>query len=190
MFDKDRIIITSGFSGDETDSPEFLPLFSQEDEDEINKEKSPDELPILPLRNTVMFPGVVFPITVGRDKSIKLIKDANAGKKEIGVVAQLDAATEDPEFEELYKTGTLAHILKVLRMPDGNTTVIIQGKKRIAVGELLSNEPYIRARVSPLEIHKAKKDKQSEALIDSIKELALRIIELSPNIHTEASFEL
>lgn len=190
MFDKDRIVIATGFSGEESDGPEFLPLLSQEDEDEINREKSPEELPILPLRNTVMFPGVVFPITVGRDKSIKLIKDANAGKKEIAVVAQLDASTEDPHFHELYKTGTLAHILKVLRMPDGNTTVIIQGKKKVVIGEMLASEPYLRARVSATETGRIKKTKQTEALIDSIREMALQIIEMSPNIPSEAGFAL
>ncbi|MBI1221742.1 MAG: endopeptidase La [Bacteroidetes bacterium] len=190
MIDKDRIVIATGFPGDESEGSEFLPLLSQEDEDEINKEKNPEELPILPLRNTVMFPGVVFPITVGRDKSIKLIKDAAAGKSEIGVVAQLDASVEDPEFHELHKTGTLASILKVLRMPDGNTTVIIQGKKRIQIGEMISSDPYFRARIEAAEIENIKKSKRNDALIESIKELAIRIIELSPNIPTEASFAL
>lgn len=183
-------MIAAGFSGEDNEGPDFLPLLSQEDEDEINKEDNPEELPILPLRNTVMFPGVVFPITVGRDKSIKLIKDANNGAKEIGVVAQLDGSTEDPEFDELHHTGTLALILKVLRMPDGNTTVIIQGKKRFKLGEVVSTEPYLKAKVQTLPAEKIKADKEMEALIDSIKELALNIIEISPNIPTEASFAL
>ena len=190
MIDKDRLVIATGFSSDESDGPEFLPLLSQEDEDEINREKSPEELPILPLRNTVLFPGVVFPITVGRDKSIKLIKDAVAAKKEIGVVAQLDPSIEDPDFKDLHKTGTLASILKVLRMPDGNTTVIIQGKKRIQIGEMIGSEPYFRASIRAAEPENIKKSKRNDALIESIKELAIRIIELSPNIPTEASFAL
>ena len=190
MIDKDRFVIATGISDDEMDSPEFLPLLSQEDEDEINKEKSPEELPILPLRNTVLFPGVVFPITVGRDKSIKLIKDAAAGKKEIGVVAQRDPSIEDPSFGDLHKTGTIASILKVLRMPDGNTTVIIQGKKRIRIGEMVASEPYFKAKVSTDEVEKLKKSKRNDALIESIKELAISIIENSPNIPTEASFAL
>ncbi|TNE81391.1 MAG: endopeptidase La [Bacteroidetes bacterium] len=191
MFKKDsKIVIATGFGGEDNEGPDFLPLLSQEDEDEINKEDNPDELPILPLRNTVMFPGVVFPITVGRDKSIKLIKDANAGNKEIGVVAQIDGSTEDPDFTELHKTGTLALILKVLRMPDGNTTVIIQGKKRFELGEVVTTEPYLKAKVTTFGPEKVKVDKETEALIDSIKELALNIIEISPNIPTEASFAL
>lgn len=190
MMDKDRILLAAGFSDDDSDGPEFLPLLSQEEEDEINKEKIPDVLPILPLRNTVLFPGVVFPITVGRDKSIKLIKDAAAGKKEIGVVAQTDASIEDPEFHHLHKTGTLASILKVLRMPDGNTTVIIQGKKRIQIGEMVSSEPYFIAKVAAVETEALNKTKHNDALIESIKELAIRIIELSPNIPSEATFAL
>jgi len=190
MINKDRFVIATGISDDDMDAPEFLPLLSQEDEDEINQEESPDELPILPLRNTVLFPGVVFPITVGRDKSIKLIKDAAAGKTEIGVVAQIDPSIEDPTFEDLHKTGTIASILKVLRMPDGNTTVIIQGKKRIRIGEMVSSEPYFKAKVSTDEIEKLKKSKRNDALIESIKELAISIIENSPNIPTEASFAL
>ena len=190
MLDKDRFIIGAAFSGEETDGPEFLPLLSQEDEDEINREKNPEKLPILPLRNTVMFPGVVFPITVGRDKSIKLIKDASAGKTEIGVVAQFDPETEDPGFNEVYRVGTLANILKVLRMPDGNTTVIIQGKKRVILDEEIQSDPYLIAKVRVAEPEVVKKGKRTDALIESIKELAIQIIEMSPNIPTEASFAL
>src|SRR5437762_6934284 len=112
------------------DEQELIPLLTTEEEDQLNSEKTPETLPILPLRNTVLFPGVVIPITVGRDKSIHLIKDAYKGDKIIGVVAQRDNAVEDPKFEDLNTVGTVAHILKMLRMPDGNTTVIIQGKKR------------------------------------------------------------
>ena len=110
---------------------EFFPLMSSEDEEEMNNEQTPEVLPILPLRNTVLFPGVVIPITVGRDKSIKLIKDANKGSKIIGVVAQKDTNIEDPAYDQLNQVGTMALIIKVLQMPDGNTTVIIQGKKRL-----------------------------------------------------------
>jgi len=109
------------------DESEFIPLLSSEDEEQMNKEELPDELAILPLRNTVLFPGVVIPITVGRDKSIKLIKDAHKGSRVIGVVSQKDVAVEDPTFEDLNKVGTVAQIIKMLCMPDGNTTVIIQG---------------------------------------------------------------
>src|SRR3954467_719761 len=105
---------------------EFFPLMSSEDEAEMNNEEVPEFLPILPLRNTVLFPGVVIPITVGRDKSIKLIRDANKGSKIIGVVSQKNQNEESPEFEDLYKIGTVAQIIRMLRMPDGSTTVIIQ----------------------------------------------------------------
>jgi len=133
------------------DSGDFIPLLSQEDEDSMNKENLPDSLPILPLRNTVLFPGVVIPITVGRDKSIKLVKDAYASDKTIGVIAQKDQNIEDPNFEHLNKIGTVARILKMLRMPDGNTTIIIQGKQKFELQELVQEEPYMKAKVIPVE---------------------------------------
>ena len=123
------------------DDAEFIPLLSADDEEQMNSESIPEELPILPLRNTVLFPGVVIPITVGRDKSIKLIKDAYQGNKTLGVVAQKNDNIEDPEEKDLNKIGTVALILKMLRMPDGNTTVIIQGKKRFKVKEVTQTEP-------------------------------------------------
>lgn len=192
MHSKDKFsrFIISALGGDEQEGTEFLPLLSQEEEDEINKEETPEELPILPLRNTVMFPGVVFPITVGRDKSISLIKDANKGKKTIGVVAQKDGSIEDPETEDLYETGTVALILRMLRMPDGNTTVILQGKKRFHITEFTATEPYFKAKVTPIDGPRAKLDKEGQAVIDTVKELALQIIELSPNIPTEAGFAI
>src|SRR5947209_6347411 len=122
---------------------------STEDEEEMNNEQTPDILSILPLRNTVLFPGVVIPITVGRDKSIKLIRDANKGKRLIGVVAQQDVAIEDPTFNQLNTVGTVALIIKMLQMPDGNTTVILQGKKRFILREEVQSEPYIKATVEP-----------------------------------------
>ena len=113
------------------ENSELIPLMTPEDEAEINNEELPESLPILPLRNTVLFPGVVIPITAGRDKSIQLIKDANKGSKVVGVVSQKDESVEDPSENDINKTGTVARILKVLKMPDGNTTIIIQGKKTI-----------------------------------------------------------
>ncbi len=124
---------------------ELIPLMTEEDEERLNAEAMPDEIAVLPLRNTVLFPGVVIPITVGRDKSIKLIKDANEGDKIIGVVAQKDAKVEDPKSEDLNVTGTLAKILRTFRMPDGNTTVIIQGQKRFDIKEFTQEEPYFKA---------------------------------------------
>ncbi|MVN20903.1 endopeptidase La [Mucilaginibacter arboris] len=169
---------------------EFFPLMSSEDEEEMNNELIPEVLPILPLRNTVLFPGVVIPITVGRDKSIKLIKDANKGNKIIGVVAQKDTSIEDPNYDQLNQVGTMALIIKVLQMPDGNTTVIIQGKKRFTLKEQVQTEPYIKASIEPFKEIKAKEDKEFKAMVSSIKDMAMNIIHLSPNIPTEASIAI
>ena len=114
---------------------DFIPLISPEDEDRMNKEEVPEKLPILPLRNNVLFPGVVIPITLGRDKSIKLIQDAYKGNKIIGVVSQKDSNIEEPQYQDLYQTGTVAQIMKMLKMPDGSSTIIIQGKKRLKLVE-------------------------------------------------------
>lgn len=169
---------------------EFFPLMSQQDEDEMNNEETPEILPILPLRNTVLFPGVVIPITVGRDKSIKLIKEAYKGDRIIGVVSQRDVSIEDPTFEELNSVGTVAHIIKMLQMPDGNITVIIQGKQRFRVLEEVQSEPYIKVSISKFEESKFKADKEFKALVASIKEMSSQIIQLSPNIPSEAGIAL
>ncbi|MBS1529239.1 MAG: endopeptidase La [Bacteroidetes bacterium] len=169
---------------------EFFPLMSSEDEEEMNNEQMPEVLSILPLRNTVLFPGVVIPITVGRDKSIKLIRDANRNKKMIGVVAQQDVAVEDPSFSQLNKVGTMALIIKVLQMPDGNTTVILQGKKRFMLREEVQSEPYIKAIVEPFHEIKPKEDKEFKAMVSSIKDMAMSIIQLSPNIPSEAGIAI
>ncbi|QNK62002.1 endopeptidase La [Pedobacter sp. PAMC26386] len=169
---------------------EFFPLMSQQDEDEMNNEETPEILAILPLRNTVLFPGVVIPITVGRDKSIKLIKEAYKGDKIIGVVSQLDVSIEDPAFDQLNKVGTVAHIIKMLQMPDGNTTVIIQGKQRFRLLEEVQSEPYIKVTISKFNEAKHKKDKEFKALVASIREMSSQIIQLSPNIPSEAAMAL
>jgi ATP-dependent Lon protease len=183
---------TLNFSDLIEDETEFIPLLSAEDEEQINAEKVPDSLPILPLRNTVLFPGVVIPITVGRDKSIKLIKDSYRGDRIIGAVAQKDADVDDPSFVDLHNVGTVAYIIKTLQMPDGSTTAIIQGKKRFEVGELLQTEPYFKAQVKAFDNPKAppRKDKPFAALIASIKDLAIQIINQSPNIPSEAAFAI
>jgi len=172
------------------DDSEFFPLMSSEDEAEMNNEQVPDVLPILPLRNTVLFPGVVIPITVGRDKSIKLIRDANKGDRMIGVVSQQDVGIEDPTFNQLNKVGTVALIIKMLQMPDGNTTVIIQGKKRFVLNEQVQSEPYIKATISPFKEIKGKEDKEFKAMISSIKDMAMNIIQLSPNMPSEAGIAI
>ena len=170
---------------------EFIPLLSSEDEDQMNSEKVPDELSILPLRNTVLFPGVVIPITVGRDKSINLVKEAYKGDKIIGVVSQKNDSVEDPKVEDLNRIGTVAQIIKMLRMPDGNTTVIIQGKKRFELKEIKQTEPYLKASITAFaETRPAKDDKEFDALVSSLKDLALQIVKQSPHIPSEAGFAL
>ena len=170
---------------------EMFPLMSNEDEEQINKEETPNLLPILPLRNTVLFPGVIIPITIGRDRSIKLIKETYKGDKIIGVLSQKDATIEMPEVSDLNTVGTVAHILKMLRMPDGNITAIIQGRKRFELGEMMQEEPYYKASVTELvEAKPSKSDKEFKALVDSVKDLALNIIELSPNIPSEATIAI
>ena len=170
---------------------EMFPLMSNEDEEQINKEETPNILPILPLRNTVLFPGVIIPITIGRDRSIKLIKETYKGDKIIGVLSQKDATIEMPEVSDLNTVGTVAHILKMLRMPDGNITAIIQGRKRFELGEMMQEEPYYKASVTELvEAKPSKSDKEFKALVDSVKDLALNIIELSPNIPSEATIAI
>jgi len=170
---------------------ELIPLMTPEDEEEIRKEDVPDELPILPLRNTVLFPGVVIPITAGRDQSIKLIKEANKGDKTIGVVAQKNEATENPGKDDIFQIGTVARILKILKMPDGNTMVVLQGKKRFEIEELTQEKPYLRAKVKEVvESIPAKLDSEFKAIIDSIKDISLRIIKENPNLPSEASFAI
>mgnify|MGYP003951734849 FL=1 len=170
---------------------EFLPLMSDEDEAKISKEDTPDVLPILPLRNTVLFPGVIIPITIGRDRSVKLIKDAENGNKTIGVVAQKDFDTELPELSDLHEVGTIAHILKMLKMPDGNITAVIQGRKRFKIEEMVESDPYFKAKITELkEVKPEVKDKEFSALVSSVKDLSLRIIEESPNIPSEAAIAI
>ncbi len=173
------------------ENSELIPLMTPEDEEAINNEELPESLPILSLRNTVLFPGVVIPITAGRDKSIKLINDANKGGKVIGVVAQKDEEVEDPLAKDLHQIGTVARILKVLKMPDGNTTVIIQGKKRFEIDAVITEKPYLNATIKDVPDSKpAKKSKEFSAIIESIKDLALQIIKDSPSIPSEASFAI
>lgn len=170
---------------------DLIPLMTPEDEEEMSNEELPNSIAILPLRNTVLFPGVVIPITAGRDKSIKLINDANASGKVIGVVAQRDETIEDPKKDDVYPIGTVARILRVLKMPDGNVTVILQGKKRFEIDKVISEEPYINALIKEVpEKRPGKNDTEFVAIIDTIKEIAIKIIKESPNIPTEATFAI
>lgn len=189
---KHKILTIDNLSQQEFDSEaELIPLLTPEDEEEMMKEELPESLPILPLRNMVLFPGVVIPITAGRDKSIKLIDDANAGGKIIGVVAQKDEDIEDPSKEDINSIGTVARILRVLKMPDGTTTVILQGKKRFEIESITSEEPYISALIKDFsEDRPDSDDSEFLAILDSIKELAIQIIKVSPNIPSEATFAI
>ena len=172
------------------ENSELIPLMTTEDEEAIKNESLPETVPILSLRNTVLFPGVVIPITAGRDKSIQLINDANSGSKVIGVVSQKDETVEDPSLDDIYTTGTVARILKVLKMPDGNTTVIIQGKKRFQISEIVSEAPYMVAKIQDVPEISPSSSAEFPAIIESIKDLALQIIKQSPTIPSEASFAI
>lgn len=170
---------------------ELIPLMTPEDEEEMNNEELPADLPILPLRNMVLFPGVVIPITAGRDKSIRLINDANNGSKIIGVVAQKDENVEEPTAADIHSVGTVARILRVLKMPDGNTTVILQGKKRFEIDQVTSENPYLTATIKEVnETRPDKTDAEFHTIIESIKDLAIQIIKESPNIPSEATFAI
>ena len=188
---KDVKLSTINLSDLLNEEAEFLPLMSDEDEAKISKENAPDILPILPLRNTVLFPGVIIPITIGRDRSVKLIKDADNGNKMIGVVAQKDFDIELPETNDLHKVGTVATILKMLKMPDGNITVVIQGRKRFAIDQMIQDDPYYKAQITELfELKPDSKDEEFTALVSSIKDLSLKIIDASPNIPSEAAIAI
>ena len=171
---------------------DFMPIIpiNETEHDNLADTEIPKEIPILPLRNTVLFPGVVLPITVGRDKSIKAVHDAYKADKLIGVLAQRDSSVEDPSMKELVDVGTIARIIKVIKMPDGGTTVILQGKRRFRVGSITTDDPYFKAQVLLLQEEEAPKDQDFEAYVSNIKDLAAQIIQLSPNIPTEASIIL
>ena len=170
---------------------EFIPLISAEDEEAMQKEEVPEALPLLSLRNTVLFPGVVIPITVGRDRSIRLVKEAHKLEHRIGVVSQKNDDIEIPNGEDLNEVGTVAKVIKMLRMPDGSNTVILQGQKRFKWTEIVQEEPYMKARVVEYDAENLPpKDEEHEALMQSLKELAVEIIQLSPNIPSEAGFAI
>ena len=189
----DDLFSINGLTDPLDNDTEFIPLLSSEEE-EHNAGGKTARIACLSChcRNTVLFPGVVIPITVGRDKSIRLIRESYRRNKTIGVVAQVDPNIEDPEEKDLYRVGTVANLVKILQMPDGNTTVIIQGKKRFEIEKFLQDEPYFRAQIKDMaDFDKGlEKDEHFIALIASLKDLALQIIKLSPNIPSEAAFAL
>src|SRR5678816_4413265 len=170
------------------DEMEFMPIIPlNESEPENNDEQAiPTDLALLPLRNTVLFPGVVIPITVGRDKSIKAVNDAYKGDKLVGVVAQNDSNIEDPELKDLCTTGTVAKIVKLIKMPDGGTTIIIQGKKRFKMLSIVEEDPYFKASIQLLPLDELLAGDDFDAYTATIKDLAAQIIQLSPNMPTEA----
>lgn len=178
------------FFGPPEEEMDFLPILTEEDGGDNDNIEYGEEYPLVPLRNMVLFPGVVLPITVGRDKSIKAIKTAYNKDRLVAVVGQEDGGVEEPEEVDLYKVGTIAKIVKMLKMPDGTTTVILQGKKRFRISELLSEDPYFQVRTEILHDHDPQDQKNFEAVISSMNDLAKDIIELSPQIPTEAGIVL
>ena len=176
-------------SDEDLDFMPIIPLNENEAEDDGN-DPIPDELPLLPLRNTVLFPGVVLPITVGRDKSIQAVNEAYKINKLIGVVAQKDSNVEDPAVTDLEEIGTIAKIVKLIKMPDGGTTVIIQGKKRFKITSITAEDPFFKASIEILKEEATPEDENFKAQAGSIKDLAAQIIHLSPNIPSEAAIIL
>ncbi len=173
------------------DEGEYIPLMNKEDEESLKNEDLPEELPILPLRNTVLFPGVVIPITAGRDKSISLLNKVNKNKGLLGVVSQLDGSMEEPGADDIYRIGTVARVVRLFKLPNGHTAVIIQGLRRFVINEIVKEEPHIVAKVSKYDEEKPeKRDQQFKAQMDSVKDIALEIIEKSPEIPNEASLTI
>ena len=170
---------------------DYIPIITDESSTNIKDSDIPSVIPILALRNTVLFPGVVIPITIGRSKSVNLIRELNSKKKIIGAISQIDAKIEEPETKDLFKVGTIAQVLKVLEMPDGSTSVILQGIRRFEVEEFMGEDPYFTARISLLkDIHPHDDDREFKAIVGSIRDLSLKVINLSPNIPHEASFAI
>jgi ATP-dependent Lon protease len=173
------------------EADDLIQMINPEQDNDLKVDDLPDELSILPIKNTVLFPGVVIPITVGRQKSIRLVKKAYQGNRIIGVVAQKNPLSEEPGIEDLYKTGTIARIIKMLVLPDGNTTIIIQGKNRFSIKEFVQEEPYLTARINllvdpPFDL----KSKESKALSQSLRDVASKILKLNPEIPQEAHIAL
>jgi ATP-dependent Lon protease len=173
------------------DTEDLIQMINPEQESDLKQDDLPDQLSILPIKNTVLFPGVVIPITVGRQKSIRLVKKAYQGNRIIGVIAQKNPLAEEPTIDDLYKTGTVARIIKMLVLPDGNTTIIIQGKNRFIVKEFVQEEPYLTAKVElQVEPTLDLKSKEAKALSQSLKDAAFKILKLNPEIPQEAHVAL
>jgi ATP-dependent Lon protease len=181
---------------DEDDFPDpsegsSIPLLTPDEEERMHAAKLPEDMPILALRNTVLFPGVVLPITVGRDASLKLVKDAYAGDRLIGVISQIDPEIENPAPGDLYRVGTAATILKLIKMPDGSVSIVIQGKRRFRLLDFSQQEPYLRAQVEAIEEERPTEgDLELTARVRSIKELAVQIVHMAPNLPSEAAYAI
>lgn len=192
MFDQ-RFKIETAFEDQNEGFDDFeqaIPLMSEEEEKRLVESEVPDNLPILPLKNTVLFPGVVVPITVGRDRSLALVKEAYENDKTIGVVAQKDESVEEPDSDDLYRKGTVAQILKLIKMPDGSKSIVIQGKSIFEIDEFTQEKPYFRAKVKPIRHEMDLQGIELDASIRSVKETATKIVNLSPNIPSEASIAI
>ncbi|RCW39475.1 endopeptidase La [Marinilabilia salmonicolor] len=181
-----------GLSDNSENDSEFIPIIGDDMEQDNDDQPIPEELPILPLRNTILFPGVIIPIAIGREKSHQLIKDVEKSKGYFGALTQMDYKIDDPGVNDLYKTGTVARIIKILQMPDNSTSVIIQGKKRFKLEEMTGEEPYFMGRISVLDDIEPEGDKtrEFEAVVSSLKDLSLSLIKQSPNVPPEASFAI
>ncbi len=189
MFNKSRSYLIPQFNEDEAE--EVIQLVTTEDGPELNEENLPDTLPLLPIKNTVLFPGVVLPITIGRDKSINLVRKSYKGDRIIGVVAQKNTKEEEPSSKDIHKTGTIARILKMLVLPDGNTTIIIQGQKRFQVEEVVSDDPYLQATYKLLSDRSLDmNEEETQAIAQSLKDTAYKIMNLNPEIPKEAQIAL
>jgi len=176
-----------GIMGDDSN---IIPIIADGDDNMLKNTEVPDILPILPLRNTVLFPGVVLPITVGREASLELIRDVNRGSKLLGTVAQKDFTIDHPKTNDVYTIGTVAEILKILEMPDGSTSVILQGKRRYQIVEFVSHEPYFKARITPVDDIVSIADSEFNAIIGSLKDLSVKIAQFSGNVPPEATFAI
>ena len=180
--------LTMNIKLSDTQDQEFIPILTEEDETAMQETDIPEVLPLLSLRNTVLFPGVVIPISVGRDRSVRLIKEANKAEQVIGVVSQKEDDTEVPGPDDLNRVGTVARIMKMLKMPDGTNTVILQGQQRFTWDEVIQEEPYLKAKVSSYGgIEEPLPEKESQAMVESLRDLAAELIEMNPNIPTEAA---
>ncbi|MBX2814742.1 MAG: endopeptidase La [Saprospiraceae bacterium] len=183
MFDSLKVL--------DNEDREMLPIMPlDDDEDDFSHLDLPDLVPILALKNTVLFPGIIIPITIGRDKSIKAVRKAHDGEKILAVLSQRNPSVEEPGREDLYETGTLARILKMIKMPDGTTTTILKGRKRFALDAVLAEDPYMEGRVTDLDYVPVENEMEFNALISTIRDLAAKIIKLSPNIPSEAAVML